>query len=97
MKSETLHIRITPDLKASVESTLRPLGITTSEAVKIFFHQILLHEGLPFAIKKPRYNSTTLVALKESDDICNGIIPAKTYKNAAELIREAREEVDAEN
>lgn len=97
MKTDTIHIRLEPDLKSAVESTLRPLGITTSEAVNMFFHQILLHDGLPFAVRKPRFNETTLAALKESENICNGVIPAKSYSSAAELIREAQEEIDAEN
>ena len=49
------------------------------------------------AIKKQHFNDTTLVALQESDDICNGIIPAKIYHSAAELIHEAQEEVNAED
>ncbi|MBE6097914.1 MAG: type II toxin-antitoxin system RelB/DinJ family antitoxin [Schwartzia succinivorans] len=97
MKTDTIHIRLEPDLKSAVESTLRPLGITTSEAVNMFFHQILLHDGLPFAVRKPRFNETTLAALKESEDICNDIIASKSYNSAAELIREAREELNADN
>ena len=42
-KTETLHIRVTPDLKEDVETTLRPLGLSTGEAVTIFLHQVLLH------------------------------------------------------
>ncbi|KHM52769.1 MAG: type II toxin-antitoxin system RelB/DinJ family antitoxin [Methanobrevibacter sp.] len=97
MKTETIHIRLEPTLKTSVEATLRELGMTTAEAVNIFFHQILLHDGLPFSVKKPKYSAETLAALKESDDIANGIIPAKSYNNAAELIREAQESLDAED
>ncbi|MCR5559495.1 MAG: hypothetical protein K6F62_03940 [Schwartzia sp.] len=40
---------------------------------------------------------STLAALKESENICNGNIPAKSYSSAAELIREAQEELGAEN
>ena len=97
MKTETLHIRLEPSLKTSVESTLRELGMTTAEAVTIFFHQIVLHNGIPFSIKKPTYNAETLAALKESDDIINGRISAKSYHSAAELIQEARESLDADD
>ena len=48
-----------------------------------------------FVVTQP--NETTLAALKESEDIRNGVIPAKSYSSAAELIREAQEEIDAEN
>lgn len=96
-RTETLHVRLDPDIKASVESTLRTLGLSASEAVNIFFHQILLHDGLPFAVHKPRFSRKTLAALQESDDIAAGKIPAKAYRCAADLIREAEEEVNAGN
>ena len=82
MKSKTLCVRITSDLKMSVESTLHPLSITTSESINIFYHQILLHDDLLSPIKNLLYNSTTLTTLKESNNIYNGNIPAKTCKNA---------------
>lgn len=96
-RTETLHVRLEPEVKTSVENTLRTLGLSASEAVNIFFHQILLHEGLPFAVQKPQFTSETLAALQESDDIAAGKIAAKTYRCAADLIREAKDEVDAEN
>ena len=96
-KTETLHIRLEPQVKISVENILRTLGLSASDAVNIFFHQILLHEGLPFAIQKPRFTPETLAALQESDDIAAGKIAAKTYRCAADLIREAKDEIDAED
>ena len=36
-KTETLHIRLEPEVKTSVESILRMLGLSASEAVNIFF------------------------------------------------------------
>jgi len=48
-KTETLQIRLAPELKTAVEDTFRSLGLSASEAVNIFFHQVLLHDGLPFA------------------------------------------------
>ena len=96
-KTETLHIRLEPKVKTSVENTLRMLGLSASEAVNIFFHQILLHEGLPFSVQKPRFTPETLAALQESDDIAAGKISAKTYLCAADLIREAKDEIDAED
>ena len=71
-KTETLHIRLEPQVKISVENILRTLGLSASEAVNIFFHQILLHQGLPFAIQKPRFTPETLAALQESKDIAAG-------------------------
>ena len=96
-RTETLHVRLEPNLRASVEDTLHNLGLSASEAVNIFFHQILLHGGLPFPVQAPRLRAETLAALKESDAIASGQIAAKTYHSAEELIREAKAEVSAED
>ena len=71
-KTETLHIRLEPEVKTSVESILRMLGLSASEAVNIF-----LHEGLPFTVQKPRFTPETLAALQESADIAAGKISCK--------------------
>ena len=76
-KSDTLHIRVEPDVKANVEKTLDQLGLSTTEAINIFLKQILLTGGLPFEIKIPRYNAETEKAMKESDDIIKGKIESK--------------------
>ena len=40
-KTETLHIRVEPQIKESAERTFKVLGITTAEAVSIFLHQAI--------------------------------------------------------
>ena len=95
-KTETLQIRLAPELKTAVEDTFRSLGLSASEAVNIFFHQVLLHDGLPFAVQHPHFNEETRAALRESDAIASGALPAKSYASAADLIREAQEEIRAE-
>jgi len=52
-KTETVYTRVEPSLKANVEKVLSRLGMTPSEAVNIFFNQIVLQRGLPFDVKMP--------------------------------------------
>ena len=87
-KSDTLHIRVDPEIKAGVEATLTPLGLSTTEAVNIFLHQIMLVGGLPFEVKHPRYNDETIAAMQEARDIAAGKIATKNYANTAELMRD---------
>ena len=68
-KTETLHIRIEPDVKSKVEETLNKLGLSTAEAVNIFLRQIMLTGGLPFEVKLPRYNAETEKAMEEARKI----------------------------
>ena len=76
-KNRNIAYSLEPEVKTSVESTLRMLGLSASEAVNIFFHQILLHEGLPFTVQKPRFTPETLAALQGADDITAGKISCK--------------------
>ena len=49
----TVHIRMNADLKENVESILAQLGLTSSDAVRLFYKQIELNGGLPFELKVP--------------------------------------------
>lgn len=68
-KTDTLHIRVEPDVKSKVEETLNKLGLSTAEAVNIFLRQIMLTGGLPFDVKLPRYNAETETAMEEARKI----------------------------
>lgn len=63
-KTATIHARILPSLKEQAEAVLAALGMTTSEAISIYFSQIALHKGLPFDVKIP--NKTTRKAMAEA-------------------------------
>ena len=68
-KSETIHLRVEPETKKNVDALLAQLGMTTTEAVKIFFNQMLLNGGLPFEIKVPNYNSNLAAAIAEAETV----------------------------
>ncbi|MDR1939269.1 MAG: type II toxin-antitoxin system RelB/DinJ family antitoxin [Clostridiales bacterium] len=52
-KTDTVYMRIDPNLKANAESILSRLGLTPNEAINIFLNQVVLQRGLPFSIKIP--------------------------------------------
>ena len=49
----TVHVRIDNDLKNNAEMIFAKLGLTSSDAVKLFYKQVELHGGLPFEVKIP--------------------------------------------
>ncbi len=60
-KSAFIRVRIEPDLKREAEELLASLGLTPSEAITLFYKQIILHDGLPFSINiptKPKNNES---------------------------------------
>lgn len=87
-KTETLHIRVEANVKARVESTLKTLGLSTSEAINIFLHQVILAGGLPFEVKNPQYNAETIATMQEARDIAAGKILSKNYNSVAELMED---------
>ncbi len=52
-KSANLYARIEPEVKEEAESILSALGIPASNAINMFYKQIILNRGLPFAVKIP--------------------------------------------
>lgn len=52
-KSANLYARIEPDLKEQAETILSALGIPASNAITMFYRQIVLQKGLPFEVKLP--------------------------------------------
>lgn len=52
-KSANLYARIEPKLKEQAESILSTLGISSSNAINMFYRQIVLKGGIPFELKIP--------------------------------------------
>ena len=65
VKNETLHIRVSENVKASAEKTLDMLGLSISEAVNMFLHQIPLVGGLPFDVRVPSAPNSVIVRSTE--------------------------------
>ncbi len=52
-KSANLYARIEPEVKNEAEAILSKLGIPASNAINMFYKQIILQGGLPFEVKLP--------------------------------------------
>jgi len=53
MKTSIINARVTPELKGDVEQILSKLGISTTQAITMFFEQIRLNRGIPFSLQLP--------------------------------------------
>ncbi len=82
-KTDTLHIRVEPEVKKKAEKTLNDLGLSITEAINVFLNIVILNDGIPFEIKKP--NKETIQAM---EDVKNGKNLGKTYNNADEMFEE---------
>lgn len=60
MSKTMIHARIEEGLKAEVEKVFRELGLSTTEAITTFFHQVKLRKGLPFPVMIPETRTVTV-------------------------------------
>lgn len=62
-KTETIRARVEAKLKADAEAVLDELGLTASDAIRLFYKQVALRRGLPFDVVIP--NSATRKAMRD--------------------------------
>jgi DNA-damage-inducible protein J len=64
-RTAMINARTEQELKSEVEGILKSLGLSTTEAINIFFRQVKLRRGLPFPVEIP--NDETLKVFKDSE------------------------------
>lgn len=53
MKTETVHTRVTSEIKVKAGKVLSAIGLTTSQAINLFLTAVVNHRGLPFELSAP--------------------------------------------
>ena len=88
MKTEMVRARVSSELKHDSEIVLAQLGMSMSDAIRIFLSQVKLRNEFPVELKIP--NSKTLKSMNEplcedvydySDDLFNDILGSNSVKN----------------
>ena len=64
-KSANLYARVEPDVKERAEEILAALGIPASNAINMFYRQVILQQGLPFDVNIPRRHPLDVSRLSE--------------------------------
>lgn len=64
-KSANLYARIEPDVKEQAEEILNALGIPASNAITMFYKQIILKKGIPFDVRLPEHPLDISLMTKE--------------------------------
>ena len=63
-KTEMIRARVEPKLKREAEELFSSLGLSTTEAITLFYKQVTLHQGLPFEVRIP--NAETIEAVEQA-------------------------------
>lgn len=79
MHNDIVRARIAPEIKHSAEQVLASLGMTMSDAIRIFVNQVAIRQMFPIELKTP--NSLTLQAMQSQPE-------PESYTSASDLFDE---------
>jgi DNA-damage-inducible protein J len=63
-QTSMLHIRVDDDIKEQATVALSAMGLTMSDAVRLFLRRVVIDQAFPLELKVP--NAETLAAMQES-------------------------------
>lgn len=62
-----VHVRVDEQIKAQATETLAAMGLSISDAVRVFLMRVVADKQMPFELKAP--NVETRAAMSEADEI----------------------------
>ncbi len=63
-QTSMLHIRVDDDIKDQATLSLAAMGLSMSDAVRLFLRRVVIEQAFPLELKVP--NAQTLAAMEES-------------------------------
>ena len=90
MSETVLRSSIDSSLKLEAQALLERLGLTMSDAIRLFLHQVVAEKGLPFQVKLTKaealehddwFRSQVTLALAEADKPEAIFVPHDTVHN----------------
>lgn len=85
MKTEMLSARIDHETKLAFTNICEEIGLSPSQAIKLFTKAVINHGGIPFELKARQPNATTAAAIAELE-----AGQAHTAPNVDELLRDLK-------
>ena len=82
--STMIHVRIDEQIKKKAAKTLDAMGLSLSDAVRVFLVRVVAEKQMPFSLKVP--NAETLSSMAEADEII--VAKRARYKTGADLIHD---------
>ena len=64
-KSAMIRARTNPKLKTQAEKVFHQLGLSSTEAINLFYAQVCLRHGMPFAVEIP--NDETMKVFEKTE------------------------------
>jgi len=83
-RTAMIRARTSDKLKTEVDSIFERLGLTSSEAINLFYRQVQLRKGLPFAVELPNAVTRETFGRSDRDE------DVHTHKSATAMFRKLR-------
>ncbi len=81
-RTSMLHVRVDDDTKKQATAALDSMGLSVSDAVRIFLKRVVADQAFPLELKVP--NAVTRAAMTEADEM---IVKGKArFENADQLM-----------
>lgn len=100
MADTVIRSRIDAAVKLEAQSLLQSLGLTMSDAIRLFLHQVIVEKGLPFQIKLPKeaardhdrwFRQQVQAALDEANNPDTAFVPQSKVRTEWEAKRKELE------
>ena len=82
-----VHVRVDVNVKEQAAQTLALMGLSVSDAVRVFLTRVVADQELPFAIQAP--NAASRVAIAEAGEIIKS--PKARFATADALLNDIEE------
>lgn len=66
-QTSMLHVRVDEETKAQATAALSAMGLSVSDAVRLFLHRVVADQAFPFELRVP--NARTRAAMAEAEEI----------------------------
>lgn len=88
MATTNINVRVDSGLKQEAEALFNDLGLTMSSAINMFLRSAVIHDGIPFEIKRQTPNAETKAALDEYEEMEKNPDNYKRYDSFDEVLDE---------
>ena len=69
MATTNINVRVDSVLKQEAEALFNDLGLSMSSAINMFLRSAVMHDGIPFEIRRQIPNAETKAALDEYEEM----------------------------
>lgn len=84
-KADVVRARVDGDIKQKAEQVLGSIGLSMSDAIRIFLYQVIVRQEFPLELRVP--NAVTIAAL-------NAPVESQSYPSAKALFDEVNDADD---